>query len=164
MRPPEIRNHTYWKIFVQEIGQYGVVMANRRNTTKQIPYRTPPQAHILRHRPVSRDRGLLVLLNVSCPILRVRIGSAAKIWKQPELEMVVRVDQSRQQQMTIELQKRQSLIVMFWSRLTRRPDRGNPSLFKFNVSANAQLRVQSDSRPSHIEPVGRECFAGRAEA
>src|SRR6267143_3266997 len=103
MRPAELLDYAYWELHLIEDWIIRVVVANSRDTREQIFQTTPDQSQPFGNAQMIGDRQLGGLVNILSPLRGIRIGAAAKAGEEVELEMVVRVDEPRQNTVVAEI-------------------------------------------------------------
>lgn len=118
---PSIMFHDANRKIVIENRLVRIVMANRRDTARQISQAAPQQAQPLGNLQMLADRRLVRMIDVPRPLRCVRILTPAQTRKQRELEMIVRVDQSGQnlQPVKIQLDSLDGTLHVFTHRATK---------------------------------------------
>src|SRR5450759_5023311 len=106
MRPPEAADYAHGKAGIKNVRFVRIVVRDRGNTRQQVLDGAPMQALGLLQSAMLSDRKVVAMVNVGRPFQKVRVSSVAEARKQVEFEMVVRVDQSRQQKISSEINGR----------------------------------------------------------
>src|SRR6516162_1873507 len=122
-------------------------MANRGNATQQVLKSTPPQPHRLRHAQLLANGAALGMVNVARPLRSILVRSAPQRRKQVEFQMVVRVDQPRQDQMAAKVE------VLH----TRVHQAASTAGVRRAVSKNASLPARSNRSRSGSPNVASTC-------
>ena len=103
MIPSKVADHAHRKIISFKLALRWIVMADRRYAAKKIAQSAPPQAHIFRNSPMRSDRLGKRLMDVARPTRSIRVRWVAESWKERKFEMVVRVDEPRQQKISAQI-------------------------------------------------------------
>jgi hypothetical protein len=106
MCPAIALNHSDRELLSPQLRPKLVVVANCGHSTEKVPNPTPPEANLLRHRPVPRDDLRELPMYVFAPLNIVPIGRVAKPWIKSELKMVVCIDETRHHQKVREVNLR----------------------------------------------------------
>src|ERR1700733_1307291 len=103
MIPSKVADHAQGKIISLELGLRWIVMADGRDAAKKIAQRPPPLAHIFRNSTMRSDRVGEHLMDVARPLRGIRVRRVAKPRKERKFKMIMRVDESRQQKISAEI-------------------------------------------------------------
>ena len=114
-------------------GMQRIVMANRRHPAQQVLQPAPQQARGLGHAPVLLDGRFFGPVDVPRPGLRIRVGATPQAGIKTEFQVIVGVNQARQDQVSGEVQQGQAGV--------SRPGRG-ARLPERMDSARAEFHVQ----------------------
>src|SRR5579863_3687443 len=97
MRPTIVLDYPYRKFVGQQLRVERIMVANRRDAAQQVTQGSPPQTGVSWNGLMRCDRRALVLLDVSGPLGRIAVQPSSEIRIQPELKMIVGVDQAWKQ-------------------------------------------------------------------
>src|ERR1700722_6217384 len=104
VRPPEIRQYMHREVSADEYWVKRIVMTYGCYSAEKVADRAPPEANVFRYRALTLNCRSLVLLNVICPFFVVAIGAVAEIGVKGIFQMVVRVDQAREYQISLKVE------------------------------------------------------------
>src|ERR1051325_496513 len=104
MRPSEILYNANGKVPV-ESAMVWIVMAYGGNPGQQIAQAAPPQPRRLRNLQVFTDGRLFRFVDVAGPLLGVRIPAESQPGKQAELEVIVGIDEARNDQASVQVER-----------------------------------------------------------
>src|ERR1700688_1991337 len=103
MSPAEFLDNPHREILSSQVRPKRVVVTYRCYSAKKVANAAPPEAHIFGHRPVLCYYIGELAVYVLSPIDVVLIGRICQPGKEGQMQMVVRVDESGQNQETTEI-------------------------------------------------------------
>src|SRR5262249_28789901 len=103
MGPAEIANHSDRKVVIENFGLVGVVMHDGGYAGQQILDTAPKQADAFRDSEVVANGRVVGTVNVESPIGRVGVWAAAEAGEEIELQVVVGVDETREDNEAVEV-------------------------------------------------------------
>jgi hypothetical protein len=104
VRPSKPAHDAYGKATRENRRLAGIVMRNGRDAAQEIPDSSPRHAVRLRDEEMLANRRPFRMMDGRSPGRGVRIRSLAKAREETELEVVVGIDQSGQDEMTCEIE------------------------------------------------------------
>src|SRR5580700_4131751 len=104
MGPAEFLQHSHRKIAVEDRILARIVMADSGDSAEKILQPSPKQSDVFGNEEMFRYGRFLRSIDVARPVSRVRIWTLPQPWIQIEFQMIVRVDQSRQDQVAFQIQ------------------------------------------------------------
>src|SRR5260370_10296954 len=104
MRPSEALRHANREALGEDVGLAWVVVANGGDAAEQVLQPAPEQPQFLWYTKMVANWREIRMINIAGPLCRIGIGAASEARKQVELQMVMRIDQPRQNHVTAEVQ------------------------------------------------------------
>lgn len=108
VRPPVPADDAHGKMRVLQLRAWRIVMAHRGDPAEQIPDAAPPEPHRIGDQMLSCDHLSEAMMDVVSPLDVVAIRRPAQPWVKGKLQMIVRIDQSRQDQVAAEIDGRRA--------------------------------------------------------
>src|SRR5215471_4336507 len=103
VRPTVLSQDTNRKPCSKDVRFVGIVVTDRRNAGEQVFDSSPPEPHRFWYRQVLAQQRMIRVINIARPGFATRIWTISEFRKEIKFEMVVRVDQSGQHQIAIEI-------------------------------------------------------------
>jgi hypothetical protein len=103
MTPTVIPNYSNRKVFSLQLRPKRVVMTDRCDPAKEVSYSTPPKSKILRDSPMLCNGVWKSAVNILSPFNVIPIRRIPQSWEKCELEMIMRINESRQEQKPVEV-------------------------------------------------------------
>jgi len=94
--PPILPRHSDGKVISPQLRPERIMMTYRSHAAQKIAKPAPPQPRALRNRVMGRDDVRKLAMNVLSPFHVISVRRISEPWIQSELQMIVRVYQSRQ--------------------------------------------------------------------
>ena len=134
MSPAQVAHHAYGEIVIEHLIP-GIVVRDCCDAGKQVFQATPNQANTFRYREVLFDRRSFRIDRYrGCPFRGVGVWPAAESWEKAEFQMIVRVDQPREQEITGKID--------YGSAIMRRPERSNATAPNHQVHMLQRLAIR----------------------
>jgi hypothetical protein len=103
VRPAILLNNAHWKVLLSQFRPKAVVMADGCYARKEIAYATPPEAHFSWDAFVLRYSTRASCVYILPPLDIIPIRWIAKLRVKGVLQMIMRVDQTWHEQVTVQI-------------------------------------------------------------
>jgi hypothetical protein len=98
MPPAIFPDHSHRKVFLLQFRPKRIVVRDRCNAAEKVAQAAPPKANLFGNRPMDRNEVPEFRVDVLSPVDVIRVGRIPQPWKERKLQMVVRIDEARQDQ------------------------------------------------------------------